>query len=96
MAATGAASVSVTVAVLLLRATSLAREVKLSLPVNELSERHLMRLLRDYFACYHQDRAHQSLKGSARDTRAVEPPEQGRVIGESRVGGLHHRYCRAG
>jgi transposase InsO family protein len=61
-----------------------------------LGERHLMRLLRSYFAYYHQDRPHQSLKGNSPEPRAVEPRERGRVIAERRVGGLHHRYRRVG
>ena len=61
-----------------------------------LGERHLMRLLRDYFTYYHQARCHQSLNGNAPDPRAVEPPERGRVLAEPMVGGLHHRYRRAG
>jgi transposase InsO family protein len=61
-----------------------------------LGERHLKRLLTSFFAYYHQDRPHQSLKGNSPEARAVEPRERGRVIAEPRVGGLHHRYHRAG
>ena len=61
-----------------------------------LGERHLRRLLTDFLAYYHQDRAHQSLNGNAPEPRAVESGERGRVIGEPRVGGLHHRYRRVG
>jgi transposase InsO family protein len=61
-----------------------------------LGERHLQRLLTSFFAYYHQSRCHQSLKGNAPEPRAVEPRERGRVVAEPIVGGLHHRYHRAG
>ena len=61
-----------------------------------LGERHLMRLLREYFAYYHQSRCHQSLAGDAPEPRAAEPPGRGPVVGEPALGGLHHRYHRAG
>jgi hypothetical protein len=35
-------------------------------------------------------------EGNAPYPRAVEPPTKGRVIAEPQVGGLHHRYRRAG
>ena len=59
-----------------------------------LSERHLRRILTRYFVYYHQPRTHLSLDKDAPDGRPVEPPELGRVIPISEVGGLQHRYVR--
>ena len=60
-----------------------------------LNEAHLLRILRDYFAYYHEARAHLSLGRNAPIPRAVEPPSYGPVIAIPQVGGLHHRYTRA-
>ena len=60
-----------------------------------ISEAHLRRVLREYFAYYHDSRPHQSLDGNAPRPREIEPPTQGRIVAEPRVGGLHHRYRRA-
>jgi putative transposase len=61
-----------------------------------INEGHLLRVLREYFAYYHDSRPHQSLNGNAPRPREIEPPSQGRiVVAEPRVGGLHHRYRRA-
>jgi len=60
-----------------------------------ISEAHLRRLLREYFAYYHDSRPHQSLDGNAPRPREIEPPSQGRIIAEPQIGGLHHRYRRA-
>ena len=60
-----------------------------------LNERHLIRILTEYFEYYHSDRPHQSLDGNSPTPREVEPPDQGRVVAESVLGGLHHRYRRA-
>jgi putative transposase len=56
---------------------------------------HLRRILRDYFAYYHESRTHLSLDRNAPLPREVEPPSCGRVIAIPQVGGLHHRYTRA-
>ncbi len=53
------------------------------------------RVLGEYFEYYDSDRPHQSLDGNSPMFRAVELPDQGRVIAESVLGGLHHRYRRA-
>jgi transposase InsO family protein len=59
-----------------------------------LNERHLRRILRDYFNYYHTCRTHLSLNKDPPETRTVEPPESGKVVAFPRVGGLHHRYER--
>jgi transposase InsO family protein len=60
-----------------------------------LNERHLMRLLKQFLSYYHTARTHQALDHNAPYPRAVEPPEQGRVVATPYLGGLHHRYGRA-
>ncbi len=60
-----------------------------------LGEAHLLRVLREYFAYYHDSRPHQSLDHNAPRPREIEPPSQGRIVAEPQVGGLHHRYRRA-
>jgi hypothetical protein len=42
----------------------------------------------------HRSRTHLALGKDAPEPRAVEPPEQGRVVAIPQVGGLHHRYQR--
>ena len=59
------------------------------------NEAHLMRILKEYFAYYHESRAHLSLDRNAPFPREIEPPEQGAVVSIPQVGGLHHRYARA-
>jgi putative transposase len=59
-----------------------------------LNEGHLRRLLSAYLVYYHQARPHMGLDHNAPEPRAVEKPECGRVVAESMVGGLHHRYRR--
>ena len=60
-----------------------------------LSEEHLRRILRAYFAYYHEARPHQSLARNSPVEREVELPSAGQVISIRQVGGLHHRYKRA-
>ncbi len=60
-----------------------------------INEAHLLRVLREYFAYYHDSRPHQSLEGNAPRPRGIEPPSRGRIVAEPQVGGLHHRYRRA-
>jgi transposase InsO family protein len=59
-----------------------------------LNERHLKRILRSYFAYYHQWRPHRSLEMNSPDGRSVHPPEMGEVIEFPTVNGLHHTYLR--
>jgi transposase InsO family protein len=60
-----------------------------------LSEDHLRRILADYFAYYHEARAHLSLDRNSPDPRALQAPEKGKVVAKAYLGGLHHRYTRA-
>jgi transposase InsO family protein len=58
-------------------------------------DKHLRRVLRQYFVYYNNCRPHLSLDGNAPVRREVEPPSNGRVIAIPKVGGLHHYYTRA-
>jgi transposase InsO family protein len=58
------------------------------------NERALRRTLHKYFAYYQRSRTLLALGKDAPEPRAVEPPEQGRVVAIPQVGGLHHRYQR--
>ena len=60
-----------------------------------LNERHLYRILTDYFDYYHNSRPHLSLDRNSPTPREVEPPSHGEVVSIPQVGGLHHRYRRA-
>lgn len=59
------------------------------------NEGHLRRLLSAYLEYYHQARPHMGLGQNAPEPRVVEPPESGRVVAQSMVGGLYHRYRRS-
>jgi len=54
----------------------------------------LRRVLRSYFEYYTYARTHLSLAKDAPILRSIHPPELGRVVELSEVGGLHHRYER--
>ena len=60
-----------------------------------LSEAHLIRILTEYSDYYHTARPHQSLDHNAPLPRIVDSPENGRIVAEPILGGLHHRYRRA-
>ena len=60
-----------------------------------LSERHLLRILGEYFEYYHCSRPHQSLDGNSPAPRETQMPERGRIVSEPVLGGLHHCYRRA-
>jgi hypothetical protein len=60
-----------------------------------LNERHLRRILTEYFDYYHNSRPHLSLDRNSPSPREAQPPSQGKVISIRQVGGLHHRYSRA-
>jgi transposase InsO family protein len=57
-----------------------------------LSQRHLRRLLKGYFAYYQWSRTHLALAKDAPEPRAIM--RQGEIIAITQVGGLHHRYER--
>jgi transposase InsO family protein len=61
-----------------------------------LNERHLERLLREYVAWYNAGRTHFSLGGNSPVPRRREVTPAEEVVGEPVLGGLHHRYRRAG
>ena len=52
------------------------------------NERSLRRILYNYFAYHRRSRKHLDLAKDAPEPRAVEPPEQGRVVTIPQVGGL--------
>ena len=59
-----------------------------------LNERHLHRILTEYFDHYHNSRPHLSLDRNSPSPREMERPSQGKVLSIPQVGGLHHRYTR--
>jgi len=59
-----------------------------------LGEAHLRWVLNEYVAYYNESRAHQSLDGDAPVPREIET--SGQVVARPVLGGLHHRYSRAG
>jgi transposase InsO family protein len=59
-----------------------------------LDERHLRRLLGDYFAHYHRWRCHRSLAMDCPAPRSVQGPEHGHVAKVPEAGGLYRHYER--
>jgi putative transposase len=59
-----------------------------------LHERHLRRLLTDYFSYDHHWRTHQALEMDGPVPRPVQWPELGPIMEIPEVGGLHHHYER--
>ena len=58
-----------------------------------MSEKHLLRVLREYVAYYNESRTHYLLDGNAPIARRVE--QMGEIVATPVLGGLHHRYSRA-
>jgi len=58
------------------------------------NETSLRRILRSYFQYYEKSRTHLALAKDAPEPRAVDRPENGRIVAIPQVGGLHHRYER--
>jgi len=60
-----------------------------------LHQRHLRRLLHEYWSYYHDDRTHLGVDKDAPLSRPLElpPPDGATVHARRRVGGLQHRYC---
>jgi putative transposase len=59
-----------------------------------LHERHLQRLLTDYFTYYHHWRTHLSLAMDCPKSRPIQPLDRGQVIAVPEAGGFHHHYER--
>ena len=58
-----------------------------------LNEKHLKRILTEYFEYYHFDRTHIGLSKDTPFERPVKnTPKNGEGIAFPRVSGLHHRY----
>ena len=60
-----------------------------------LNERHLRRILREYFGYYHDCRRHLPLNKDSPKPRTVQPPAFGKIVALPCVGGLHHCYGRS-
>ena len=58
------------------------------------NETSLRRILRSYFHYYAKSRTHLALAKDTPVSRAVDRPENGRIVAIAQVGGLHHRYER--
>jgi transposase InsO family protein len=58
------------------------------------NERHLRRVLKEYFAYYHESRTHWGLEKDAPVSRPVQSQDAGPVAFKPVLGGLHHRYFR--
>ena len=54
----------------------------------------LRRILRSYLDYYQKSRTHLALAKDALEPRAVDRPENGRIVAIPQVGGLQHRYER--
>jgi len=59
-----------------------------------LNDKHLRRVLGQYFRYYHECRTHLGLEKDCPKPRPVDPPGVGSIHTEPMVGGLHHRYFR--
>ena len=57
-----------------------------------LSQRHLRKLLKNYFTYYHRSRTHLALAKDAPESRAIM--SRGEIVAIPQVGGLHRRYER--
>ncbi|UCF05869.1 MAG: transposase [bacterium] len=58
------------------------------------NDKHLRRVLKQYFRYYHECRTHLVLEKDCPDTRPIETPDFGPIKDKPMVGGLHHRYYR--
>ena len=58
------------------------------------NDRHLRRVLKEYFHYYHESRTHLGLEKDCPNTRPVQSHDVGPIRTEPMVGGLHHRYFR--
>jgi hypothetical protein len=58
------------------------------------NERHLKRILADYFTYYHTRRTHLSLEMDCPQPREIQATDRGRVVEFPEIRGLHHHYQR--
>ena len=58
------------------------------------NERHLKRIIADYFVYYHSWRTHLSLEMDCPEHREVQLKNRGQVVERDEIGGLHHHYER--
>ena len=58
-------------------------------------DRHLQRVLSNYAAHYNQDRPHQSLDNNLIQPRPGDPPTEGKIVADERLGGLLRSYRRS-
>jgi transposase InsO family protein len=56
---------------------------------------HLRRTLSSFVDHYHQDRPHQSLGNAPIEPRLGEPPIEGEIVVDERLGGLLRSYRRS-
>jgi len=59
-----------------------------------LNDRHLRRVLKEYFAYYHEARTHLGLEKDTPISRLTQAIDAGPIKSEPVLGGLHHRYFR--
>ena len=57
-------------------------------------EQHLRRSLNSFVDHYHQDRPHQSLGNAPIEPRLGQPPSEGEIVADERLGGLLRSYRR--
>jgi len=57
-------------------------------------DRHLRRVLSEFADHYHQERPHQSLGNAPIEPRSVQPPTDGEIVADERLGGLLRSYRR--
>ena len=57
-------------------------------------DRHLQRVLSNYADHYNQDRPHQSLDNNLIQPRLSDPPNEGEIVADERLGGLLRSYRR--
>ena len=59
-----------------------------------LNEKHLRRVLNQYFRYYHECSTHLGMEKDCPYKRSFQLPESGQISTKQMVGGLHHRYFR--
>jgi putative transposase len=57
-------------------------------------DRHLRRSLKSFVDHYHQERPHQSLDNNPIQPRPSDPPNEGEIVADERLGGLLRSYRR--